>query len=241
MKNILTISTKELKSYLTSPMAYIIIVAFLIGTGFFFALPSGSSSAFTETSMRGVFGNTFYVVIVFLLMSLLTMRLISEEKKLGTIEILMTAPIRDSELVLGKFLGVIGLVIVMFIFTLYYPAMLIIYGDPDIGPILSGYLGYFLLSSTALAVGIFASSLSSNQIISAVVGGAILLGMWFLGYFASVMPAALASVMGYFSPARYMPDFITGIIDTRGIIYFVSMTALFLFLAVRSLENSRWN
>lgn len=238
MRNILTISGREFKSYLASPMAYIITAAFLLGSGFFFVF---TSAAFMETSMRGVLGNTMYVVIVLLLMALLSMRLISEEKKLGTIELLMTAPVRDSELVIGKFLGTVGILLVMMAFTVYYPILLVFYGDPDIGPILSGYLGFFLLGSSALAVGIFASSLTANQIVAAVVGGGILLGFWFLGTLASLLPVGAANALGYFSPASYMPDFVTGIIDTRGIIYFLSITALFLFLAVRSLENSRWS
>jgi ABC-2 type transport system permease protein len=241
MSNILAISGKEFKSYLTSPMAYVITAAFLLGTGFFFALPKGTSIAFGETSMRGVFGNTFYLVIILLFMALMTMRLISEEKKLGTIELLMTAPVRDSELVVGKFLGSVGMMVIMLAFTIYYPILLVLYGDPDVGPILTAYLGVFLLGSMSLSVGLFASSLTSNQLIAAVVGGAILLGLWFLNSFATLLPVAAANAVGYFSPASYLPDFVTGIIDTRGIIYFISMTALFLFLAVRSLENSRWN
>lgn len=241
MNNIITICAKEFKSYLTSPMAYIITAAFLLGTGFFFALPQETSAAYAETSMRGVFASPFYIIIVILLMALLTMRLISEEKKLGTIELLMTAPIRDSELILGKYLGSIGLMLAMLIFTLYFPILLFIFGDPDPGPIFGGYLGLFLLGSLALAVGIFASSLTSNQLIAAVVAGAILLGLWFLNSIAALLPTSIANVVSYFSPASYIPDFYTGVIDTRGIIYFISATALFLFLAVRSLENSRWN
>ncbi len=241
MNNIITICTKEFKSYLTSPMAYIITAAFLLGTGFFFALPPETSAAYAETSMRGVFANTFYIVIVLLLMALLTMRLISEEKKLGTIELIMTAPIRDSELIIGKYLGSVGLMLMMLFFTIYYPIMLFVFGDPDPGPIFGGYLGLFLLCSLALAVGIFTSSLTSNQLIAAVVAGAILLALWFLNAFATIMPASIANVISYFSPASYIPDFYRGVIDTRGIIYFISATALFLFLAVRSLENSRWN
>ena len=103
--------------------------------------------------MRGVLGSQFYVAVILLFMALLTMRLISEEKKLGTIELLMTAPIRDSELVMGKFLGSVFVMLAMFAFTLYFPMMLMIYGDPDLGPIFSGYLGLVLLGVSSLAVG----------------------------------------------------------------------------------------
>jgi ABC-2 type transport system permease protein len=239
MRNIWTIAAREFKSYIASPMAYIITAIFLIGTGIFFVL--FSRAWLDETSMRGVLGNSIYIIIVMLLMALLTMRLVAEEKKLGTIELLLTAPVRDSELILGKFLGSVLVLLSMLAFTLFYPLMLKIFGDPDLGPIFSGYLGLVLLGVSALAVGLFASSLTSNQVISAVVAGAILLGLWFLGTVASPLPTALASTISYFSPANYLPDFVTGVIDTRGIVYYLSMTALFLFLAIRSLENSRWN
>ena len=143
MRNIWTIGTREFKSYLASPMAYIITTFFLVGTGAFFVL--FSSAWRDETSLRGVLGSQFYVAVILLFMALLSMRLISEEKKLGTIELLMTAPIRDSELVIGKFLGSVFVMLAMFAFTLYFPIMLKIYGDPDLGPIFSGYLGLVLL------------------------------------------------------------------------------------------------
>jgi ABC-2 type transport system permease protein len=239
MRNIWTIGTREFKSYLASPMAYIIATFFLVGTGAFFVL--FSSAWRDETSMRGVLGSQFYIAVILLFMALLSMRLISEEKKLGTIELLMTAPIRDSELVIGKFLGSVFVMLAMFAFTLYYPIMLMIYGDPDLGPIVSGYLGLVLLGVSSLAVGLFASSITANQILSAVVGGGILLGLWFLGAAASLLPASIGGAVAYFSSANYLPDFVRGIIDLRGIVYYLSITALFLFLAVRTLENSRWN
>jgi ABC-2 type transport system permease protein len=239
MRNIWTIGTREFKSYLASPMAYIIATFFLVGTGAFFAL--FTSAWKDETSLRGVLGSQFYVAIILLFMAILTMRLIAEEKKLGTIELLMTAPVRDSELVIGKYLGSLFVMLAMFAFTLYFPIILRIYGDPDLGPFFSGYLGLILLGASSLAVGIFASSITANQILAAVVGGGIVLALWFLGGAASLLPVGIGSVVAYFSSANYMPDFVRGIIDLRGVVYYLSITALFLFLAVRSLENSRWN
>jgi ABC-2 type transport system permease protein len=239
MRNMWTIGSREFKSYLASPMAYIITALFLVGNGFFFVI--FSSAWRDETSMRGLLGSPLFIIVVLSLMALLTMRLIAEEKKLGTLELLMTAPVRDSELIAGKFVGSVLVMLVMFAFTLYFPLMLVIYGDPDPGPIFSGYLGLILLGSSSLAVGLFASSLTTNQIVSAVVGGAILLGLWFLGSAATLLPTGIGSAVAYFSTANYMPDFVRGIIDVRGIIYYLSITALFLFLAMRTLENSRWN
>ncbi len=243
MRNISVIATKELKSYLTSPMAYIIIAIFLVGTGFFFINFGAfeTSPTFLETSLRGFFGYPIYTFIVLLLIAVLTMRLLAEERKLGTIELLLTAPVRDSEIVIGKFLGSLGIVVLMLVLTFYYPILLSIFGDPDFGPIASGYLGLFLLCCSALAIGIFASSLTSNQIVAAVVGGAILLALWFMGAAADYLPQGLGNVIGYLSLSNYYRDFTIGVIDTRGIIYYLGVTVLFLFLAIRSLENSRWS
>lgn len=236
MKNTLTITAKEFKSYLTSPMAYIVIGIFLVLSGFFFGT---SPSTYSETSIGGFL--EIGGLLLLLLTAVLTMRLLAEEKKLGTIELLLTAPVRDSEIILGKFFGSLGIILVMLVLTFYYPLLLKVFGEPDFGPMASGYLGLFLLSCASLAVGIFASSLTSNQIVSAVVAGGILFGLWFLGSAAAYLPSALGDVIGYFSLSSYFPDFMRGIIDTRGIVYYLSITALFLFLAIRSLENSRWS
>lgn len=236
MRNALIITNKEFKSYLTSPMAYIVIGIFLALSGFFF---STSAATYSQTSLSG-FLQTGGLLLL-LLTAVITMRLLAEEKKLGTIELLLTAPVRDSEIILGKFLGSLGIIVVMLGLTFYYPILLYAFGDPDIGPMAAGYLGIFLLSCASLAIGIFASSMTSNQIVAAVVSGGILFGLWFLGSAAAYLPSALGDVIGYFSLSNYFPDFVTGIIDTRGIIYYLSITALFLFLAIRSLENSRWS
>jgi ABC-2 type transport system permease protein len=236
VRNTLTITAKEFMSYLASPMAYVVIGIFLALTGFFF----GSSSAtYSTTSLSGFL--EVGSLLLLLLTAVLTMRMLAEERKLGTIELLLTAPVRDGEIILGKFLGSLGIIVVILVLTSYYPILLKVFGDPDIGPIATGYLGLFLLSCASLAIGIFASSLTSNQIVAAVVAGGILFGLWFLGSAATYLPRTLGDVIGYFSLSNYFPDFIRGIIDTRGVIYYLSITALFLFLAVRSLENSRWS
>jgi len=236
VNNIATIALKEFKSYLSSPMAYIVTGIFLVLTGFFFSM---SPSTYSETSLESFLQAGEFLLL--LLASVLTMRLLAEERKIGTIELLMTAPVRESEVIIGKFLGSLGTLVAMLALTLYYPILLMLFGDPDLGPIGTGYLGLFLFGATSLAVGIFASSLTSNQIVSAVVAGGILFALFFLGAAADFLPKALGQVIGYLSIAYYFPDFTRGIIDTRGIIYYLSMTALFLFLAIRSLENSRWS
>ncbi len=236
MRNTTTIALKEFKSYLASPMAYVVTGIFLVLTGFFF---QSSPTTYSETSINGFLA--YGSILLLLLASVLTMRLLAEEKKMGTLELLLTAPVRDSEVIMGKFLGSLGILTAMLALTFYYPILLMWFGDPDIGPIATGYLGLFLLGCTSLAVGLFASSLTSNQIVAVVIAGGILFALWFIGMADDLLPEALGEVTGYLSLYYHFPDFMRGVIDTRGIIYYLSITALFLFLAVRSLENSRWS
>ncbi len=246
MRSILLIASKELKSYLTSPMSYIVVCIFLLLSGLFFVLYLNNTN-FSDTSLQGfidplsVFGmQTGGNILLLLFAVVLTMRTLAEEKKLGTWELLLTSPVRDSDVVLGKFLGSLGIMFIMLALTLFYPLLLIIYGDPDIGPILTSYLGLLLLGGTALSVGIFASSLTANQIVAAVVSGAILFGLWVIGIVATNTPQALQQVLSYLSISSHSAAFEAGIIDTRDIVYYVSITALFLYASVRSLEASRW-
>ena len=236
MRNTTTIALKEFKSYLASPMAYIVTGIFLVLTGFFF---QSSLTTYSETSIRGFLG--WGSILLLLLAPVLTMRLLAEEKKMGTMELLLTAPVRDNEVIVGKFLGSLGILTAMLALTFYYPLLLMWFGDPDWGPIATGYLGLFLLGGASLAVGLFASSLTSNQLVAAVVAGGILCALWFVGMAADLLPEALGEVIGYLSLSYHFPDFMRGVIDTRGIIYYLSITVLFLFLAIRSLESSRWS
>jgi len=236
VRNTATIAFKEFKSYLTSPMGYIVIGIFLALTGFVFSI---SPATYFETSIKGFMG--IGSVLLLLLASVLTMRLLAEERKMGTAELLLTAPVRDSEIVVGKFLGSLGILAVMLVLTFYYPVLLMWFGDPDLGPIATGYLGLFLLGCASLAVGLFASSLTSNQIVAAVVAGGILFALWFLGWTTDFLPEGLGKVIGYMSLSYYFSDFTRGVIDTRAVVYYLSIMGLFLFLTVRSLENSRWS
>jgi ABC-2 type transport system permease protein len=236
VRNTRAIAFKEFRSYLASPMAYIVTGIFLVGTGFFFSI---SPTTYFETSIGGFLQTAS--ILLLLLAAVLTMRLLAEERKMGTLELLLTAPVRDSEVILGKFLGSLGILTAMLVLTFYYPILLMLFGDPDMGPIGTGYFGLLLLGSASLAVGIFASSLTSNQLVAAMVAGGILFTLWFIGMAASFLPEALGEIISFLSLSNYFPDFMRGIIDTRGIIYYLSITALFLFLAIRSLENSRWS
>ncbi len=237
MKNIGIISRKELKSYLSSPMAYVVTAVFLMLTGTFFATYLASTN-YSDTSIRGFLGVGQILILLFA--AVLTMRLIAEERKLGTWELLLTVPVRDTEIILGKFLGSLAVLTGMLVLTFYYPILLMVFGDPDLGPIITSYLGLFLLGCAALAVGIFASSLTSNQIVAAVVGGGILFTLWFLGIAGNFVPGALGEVLSYISLSHHFPDFIRGIVDTKAVVYYLSITALFLYMAIRSTETDRW-
>ena len=236
MKNTGVIALKEFKSYLSSPMAYIVTGIFLLLTGFFFII---SPSTYFETSIRGLW-YPLGAILILLVATVLTMRLIAEERKLGTLELLLTAPVRDSEVIMGKFLGSLGILTVMLALTLYYPILLMAFGDPDMGTIVTSYLGLFLLGCATLSVGIFASSLTSNQIVSAVVAGGILFALWILGTAGSFAPGAFGELLSYVSLSWHFPDFVRGIVDTKAVVYYLSVTALFLYLAIRSTEMDRW-
>ena len=237
MKNIGIISCKELKSYLTSPMAYIVTAIFLGLSGTFFATYLAGTN-YADTSIRGFLeaGQT----LILLFAAVLTMRLITEEKKLGTWELLLTVPVRATEIILGKFLSSLAVLTGMLLLTFYYPILLMVFGDPDLGPIITSYLGLFLLGSAALAIGIFASSLTSNQIVSAVVAGGILFALWFLGLAGNFASGVLGELLSYLSLSRHFPDFVRGIVDTKAVVYYLSVAALFLYMAIKSIETDRW-
>ena len=235
MRNIGAIAARELRSYFGSPLAYIITAIFLIVTGYGFAW---NSITYLETTIQGFLGwGSFFLI---LLIPALTMRLLAREVELGTMELLLTAPVRDSEVVLGKFLAGLGILGVMLSLTLYYPALLIAFGHPDLGPLASGYLGLFLLGAVFLAVGLFASSLTASQMIAFVLASAIVLALWFIGQTAAFAEGSSREVLRYISLSTYLPDFGKGIIDTRAIVYYLSLIALFLFMTLRSLEMRRW-
>jgi ABC-2 type transport system permease protein len=218
-------------------MAYVVMAVFLALSGTFFSLYLSGTNYF-DTSIVGFVQPGSILLLLFC--AVLTMRLLAEERKLGTLELLLTAPVRDAEIVLGKFLASLGILLLVLTLTLYYTLLLAVFGDPDLGPIGTGYLGLVLLGAAALAIGIFASSLTANQILAAVLAGGILFGLWFVGSAARFVPEAPGKVLAFVSLSYHFTDFTRGVIDTRGIVYFANVTALFLFLATRSLETRRW-
>ncbi len=236
MKNTAAIAWKETKSYFTTPIAYIVSSMFLVLTGIFFV--NDITAPFAEASVRGFINWASFFTLF--LAPLLTMRLLSEEQKLGTLELLLTAPVRDWEVVVGKYLSALALYVVIMALTLYYVVLLYWFGDPDGGPIYSAYLGVFLHGAAALAVGLMASSLTGNQIVSAAVGTAVLLTLSFIDEVADLVSGVTQNVLLGFSMNNHLLDFRRGIIDTSSVAFYLSIAAVFLFLTVRFLETRRW-
>lgn len=235
-RNTTAIFWKETKTYFTSPMAYIIAGVFLAITGYLFV--QSISTTFPEASIRGWLDPS---TTVFVLWSpALTMRLLAEEQKLGTLELLMTSPIRDYEIVLGKFFAVLAILLATLSLTLFYTLMLFWFGDPDMGPLLSGYLGIILFGASTLAVGMLASSLTSNQVVAAVVSFGFLLLMVLTDQAADITSGLSAQILEGFSLSGHFEDFSRGILDTNNIVYYLSVIATFLFLTIRNIESRRW-
>ncbi len=236
--NTLTIAWKETKGYFATPTAYVVGGMFLVLTGIFFVSDVTPTNQIPEASVRG-FVNWARFFLLFL-SPILTMRLLAEEQKLGTLELLLTAPVRDGEVVLGKYIAALLIMLASIALTLYYVLVLYWFGDPDIGPILSSYLGLILLGSATVAAGLMASSFSDNQIISAVVGMAVLLTLSFADRAADVLSGVAQDVLDGISMNFHFTDFTRGVIDTSHVVYYISLAAVFLFLAIRSLETRRW-
>ena len=242
MRNTWAIAWKEIKGYFTSPVAYVVALIFVALTGYFFvqSVDSTFSGAnFPEASLRDTLSQASIFILPWLA-PVLTMRLLAEEQKMGTIELLLTSPIRDWEVVLGKFVASMTFFITALALTGWYVLMLAWRGDPDWGPLLSGYLGIILYGSAGMSIGILTSSLTSNQIIAAVVALGILVLLTFLELGAEQVSGVGGIIVGQIGMTTHFDDFIRGVIDTSNIVYYISVTSVFLFLSVRSLETRRW-
>ena len=233
----LVLARRELAGYFFSPMAYVIGAMFLLTSAlwFFYKIFIPGS----EASLRPLFEAMAYIMIF--AVPLLTMRLISDEVHSGTIETLMTAPVTDTQVILGKFLGVMIFYAALLAATGVFLVLMIVYGQPDPGVAVMGYLGMLLLGSAFVAVGVFASTLTQYQLVAAIVAVAI------LSVFAPLMqvlvayaPPPLNHLAVKLNAMTYFRDFSRGVLDTRGLVYFLTVTALFLFLSVKTLESRRW-
>ena len=234
--NTFNIAWKETKSYFGTPAAYVVGAMFLALTGVFFV--SEITSPFAEADVREIVDWASFFIIF--LAPLLTMRLLAEEQKLGTLELLLTSPVRDWEVVIGKYLASLLILAAILAATLYYVLLLYVFGSPDTGPILSGYFGLLLYGAAALAIGLLGSSFSGNQIVAAVVGIAILLMLSYVDRIGDLVEGVVRQIVQGMSMNSHIVDFTRGVIDLSSVVYFLSLAAVFIFLAIRSLETRRW-
>ncbi|MCI0454077.1 MAG: ABC transporter permease [Candidatus Dadabacteria bacterium] len=249
MKPVYTILKRELKSYFASPIAYVVLLVFLVLSGIFFFL---YLQGFVESQFDPRFQffkerinlNDFVIrpyfgtvsIILLIMMPLITMRLIAEERRNFTAELLFTSPVRVFHIILGKFLASFSFFGVMVLISAVYVIVLMAYGNPDLGPLLSGYLGLFLLGGSFLAVGLFSSSLTENQIVAAVISFGILLVFWIIGASSD----AQDSILGYLSIINHLDNFTKGVIELKDIVYYLSFIFFGLFLTHIMLESEKW-
>lgn len=227
---------KELYSYLVSPMAYVVAAVFLLVNGliFFLILNSG----FPEATLKPLLPTTAFLLL--LLIPVLTMRLLAEEKSTGTVELLMTFPITDTQVVLGKFLATLLVFILMLVPTLVYVIVLKVFGNAEWGPLVTAYLGLILLGGAFIAIGMFASSLTRNQIVAAVFGIGLLLLLWIMSSASSVLGPRIGGFLAYLSLNDHFNSFQEGVLEGKDVLFYFSLIAVSLFLTIRVFESSRW-
>ena len=250
----LPVFKKEMRLYFGSPVAYVVFTFFLLISGWFFSQiflyysdismrsfmqpGMGQNLNITENVMRPLFTNMSVILLFFIPM--LTMRLFAEEKRSGTIELLLTYPVRDGEVLAGKFLAAEALFAILLALTLLYPALIATFTRVEWGPILTGYLGLLLTGGAFLAVGLLISSLTENQIVAGFGTFGVLLAFWVIGWGAEFAGGNFRSVLQYLSMTEHMDTFSRGVIDTKDLVYYATAIALALFLTLRSLDSKRW-
>ncbi len=235
MKKILILFIREFQAYFLSPIAYVVLTTFLVISGYFFSVILAATQ---EASLRYTLSNM--AITLLFISPLITMRLLAEERKSGTIETLMTDPVREIHVVVGKFLAGFCFYILLLLPTLLYVVVLKLVGNPDIGPLISGYTGLILMGSVFISIGVFASSLSKNQIVAGVISLVSLLLLWVIGWAGEVRPGNFSKIFAYLGFFDHFEPFQKGIIDTKDVIYYVTTMVLFLFLTVRILEARKW-
>jgi len=254
VRNIIAIARREVQSLFASPLAYVLTSAFLLAVGYFFNIfvryyseatlrmaqqPGGLEQLdLHEMVLRPMVANMQFFMLV--IIPLLTMRVIAEERRQQTAELLFTSPVTTLQVVVGKFAGTQVLVAVMVGLTLVFPLFLAAKTDIDWGPLLSGYLGVLLLGSSFIAVGVFFSALTEHQILAGVLSLLTLIALWVMGLAAQLFDPAWREVMEQATFARHFDDFHQGVIDTQHVVYYLSVTAFFLFLTHRWLDSERW-
>ena len=239
MKNAFTIFKKELRSYFSSPIGFVFIIFYLlVSNAFFFFVQDFFKQG--QVSMRGYFAAMPWVFLFFV--PAISMRLWAEEKKMGTVELLLTMPIKEWEVVFGKFLAAFAFLAITLLFSLTIPVSLAYLGKPDFGVILGSYVGALFLGSAYLAIGLYISSLTENQVVAFIISLAVIFVLLLIGIAPVWLNAlgAIVSVCEYVSLLSHFNNVTRGVIDSRDVIYYASVIVLFLYLNIKNIEARKW-
>ena len=253
MQNILAIWQRELRAYFVSPIAYVVLTVFLFLCGIFFysmlnyavqaSMMQGQMGASQPMDVPGMVSRSFFgttsVVLLFMI-PMLTMGLFAEEKRRGTIELLLTTPVGNFQAMMGKYLASLTFLLTMFLASGVTIAALFVYGQPEWKPILGGYLGLILYGAALLAIGLFISTLTENQIIAVVITFGVILVLWLIESMSVGAQGVAKDVLSYLSVIGHLDDFIKGVIDTSHVVFYLTFAFVGLFLTYRSLESMRW-
>jgi ABC-2 type transport system permease protein len=254
MRNTWVIAKRDLGSFFSSPIFYVVTTVFLLLYSFIFfnILNFFSFQSFQAGQMQGMGMNlnlnemviepSFHnmSVILLLIIPIITMRSFADEKKMKTFRLLLSSPVHLVEIILGKYLACMIVVTLMVLISSYSVGFLLLLGEPEIGPIITGYVGILLMAGCYVSVGIFASSLTDNQIIAAVLTFGFSLFMWVIGWGAQAAGATTGQVLQYLSIVEHMEHFLKGMVDTSDLVYYLSFILLSLFLCHRVLDSNRW-
>ena len=255
MRNILAIANKELRSYFAGPIAYIAIGLWALMYGYFFAailqffvrqsmqmgqmgMGGPPTMNINQQLIRPLLQNV--TIVMLFTLPMVTMRTYSEEKKSGTIELLLTSPLSDWQIILGKFLGAMALFAIMLLVTMIHIGLLFIYGNPEWKPILTAYFGLLLLGGCFISLGLFISSLTKNQIVAGMITFATFLMLWIITWIGSFAGPTFDQLAQYLSIIDHLDDFSKGVLDTKHLIYYFSFITFGLFLTAKSVDSERW-
>ena len=258
MRNSYHIYMRELRSYFVSPIAYVVIALFLAISGIFFYLLLQSfiqmsfrmmmqaqqfqmqvpAMNINQMVIRSLFLNMS--IITLFMLPMITMKLFSEEKRSGTIELLFTSPITNWEIVIGKFFAALTVYITMILGTVSYVSVLFIYGNPELMPVISGYLGLILMGAMTVAIGGLISALTENQIIAAVGCFGTMMILWFVGFASGFVGPELGAIIKYLSVMEHFTDFAKGVIDSSHMVFYLSFAFFSLFLTYQAVESAKW-
>ncbi|HTR04029.1 MAG TPA: ABC transporter permease [Thermoanaerobaculia bacterium] len=242
MKKLFAIVGREWRAYFLSPLAYVILTAYMFLNGLIFSrivaflsVPGGPRERFLSL----LFTNTFFWIFTLFIVPILTMRLLAEERRSGTLEVLLTSPVSEAAVVVGKFLGALGFFLVLWLPSLAFILYIRSKTDVDLGSVAAGYLGIALLGAYFLSIGTFASAVTKNQILAAILAFAMLIPIFSVGLFESGADPARQSLIGYLNIWDHMDEFARGVVDTRRLVYYLSGTAFFLLLAATVLSSKK--